>query len=265
MAELTPYCDDIISKYKTDCGDMIRKSAATYPTLVSQSHTQFLIKLLAISKQDIELSPDVFASFKILMNHARDCSRGRLRFTAECVPSSQRDIGHEVENNRTREIYLEMHNSFSRMKQKLKESAESCRIDELLSEEEGGQEVRSNVYDWLNEGEEKEEEEQEEEKSGANPDAYDWEQTRQERISKKQQHKRHRENIRLLQEQVRESRDSQLSDIRADLAAAKTTSANTKSIHSINKSLTHAENCQRIAKIVHSNDWYLPVDLRKLK
>lgn len=225
MAKRTPDCDEIISKYKTDCGNMIRASTASYPTLVSQSHTQFLTKLLAISKQDIELSPEVFVSFKTLMNYARDCSRGRLRYTAWCVPPEERDIGHEIENTRTKEIYLEMRNSFSRMKQKLQESALSCRIDELLpkeEEEDEGGEVKSNMYDWLNEGDVKEEEEEEEkkEKSDADPDVnvtQQQEQARQERISKKQKHKQHRENIRLLQEQVRETRDSQLSDIRMHL------------------------------------------------
>ena len=202
---------------------MIRASTASYPTLVSTSHTQFLTKLLAISKQDIELSPAVLASFKILMNYARDCSRGRLRYTARCVPPGQRDIGHEIENNRTKEIYLEMRISFSRMKQKLQESAESCRIDELLPEEDQGVEVKSNMYDWLNEGdvkEEKEEEKEKEEKSDADSDVnvtQELEQARQERIAKKQQHKQHRENIRLLQEQVRESRDSQMDEIRMHL------------------------------------------------
>ena len=237
---MTPYCQDIISKYKTDCGKMIRASTASYPTLVSLSHTQFLTKLLAISKRDIELSPEVLASFKTLMTHARDCSRGRLRFTAECVPMSKRDIGHGVENNRTKEIYLEMQKSFKRMKQKLKESAESCDIDEFLSEEEEreeeeGEEVKSNVYDCLNEGEEKEEEEQEEEKSGADPATYDWEQIRHERIAKKQQHKQHRENIRLLQEQVRESRDSQLSDIRMHLVNFGSFFADSMTVKSVGK------------------------------
>lgn len=207
-------CDEIIRKYKTDCGDMIRVSNASYPSLVSLSHTQFLTKLLAISKQDIELSPAVFASFKTLMNHARDCSRGRLRYTAECVPRSQRDIGHEIENNRTKEIYLEMQNSFKRMKEKLKASATSCHIDGLLQEEE--EEIKSNVYDWLDEGDVKEEEEAKEEEELM----YDWatqRQHRQERQEQKREHRRHRENIRLLLEQVRESRDSQLSDIRTHL------------------------------------------------
>lgn len=236
MAKRNPDCFDILTKYKAECGNMIRVSKATYPHLASPSHTQFLSKLLEISKQDIELSPEVLASFKTLMNHARDCARGRLKFTTECVPHGERDIGHEIENKRMKEIYLEMQNSFSRMKQKLRDSAESCRIDELLSEEkeeEREEEARPNLYDWLDEGEEEEEEEKKEEegKKETKEEAGGEEeqkvhsdttqrqvvQTRRKRSSKKKQHARHKENIQLLQEQVRETRVSVLDDIRMHL------------------------------------------------
>lgn len=214
----TQRCNDIIHKYKDECGQM-EKLSNDDP---SQSHTSFLSKLLAISKQDIQLSEDVIRAYKILMNHARKCSSGRMQFASECLLPGEADIGHAIEMEKTKEIYLEMQKSFSRMMEKLDESEQSSRIDELV-ETKG--ETKTNMYDWLDEEKVVDEEEADEREEEAGRTKAEWDDRggeddteRQGRVSRQNMRRQHRENIRKLREQIRESHDSKLLEIRNHMA-----------------------------------------------
>ena len=183
----------------------------------SQSHTSFLSQLLAISKQDIELSKDVIKAYRILMNHVRKCSSGRIQYLAECLLPGEADIGHAIEMEKTKEIYLEMQKSFSRMKEKLDESEQSRRIDELVEKKLNEQEkATTNMYDLLND------EEMGEEEPGST--RHVWEHSGkddseiQQRLSRQNVRRQHKENIRKLKEQVRETHDEKLSEIRNHMA-----------------------------------------------
>ena len=210
----TQRCNDIIRTYKDECDKMEKK----FTDNSSQSHTSFLSKLLAMSKQDIQLSEDVIKAYKILMNHVRKCSSGRMQYLSKCLLPGEADIGHTIEMEKTKEIYLEMQKSFSRMEEKLNESEESSRIDELVERKvnEEEEESKTNMYDWLDE----ESVEEEEVASGK----YEWEHSgeddteRPERVSRQNMRRQHRENIRKLREQVRESHESKLFEIRNNLA-----------------------------------------------
>lgn len=209
----TQRCNDIIRTYKDECDKMEKK----FTDNPSQSHTSFLSKLLAMSKQDIQLSEDVIKAYKILMNHVRKCSSGRMQYFSECLLPGEADVGHTIEMEKTKEIYLEMQKSFSRMEEKLNESEESSRIDELV-ERKGNKEEESktNMYDWLDEESVAEEEEV---ASGK----YEWKHSgeddteRPERVSRQNMRRQHRENIQKLREQVRESHESKLFEIRSNL------------------------------------------------
>ena len=205
----TATCNDIIAKYKFECG-MMESLSNDDP---SQSHASFLSKLLAISKQDVPLSEGVIRSYKELMNHTRRCSIGRVRYASDCLLPGEADIGHSVEIRKIQEIYLEMQKTFSRMKEKLHESEQSIRIDDLVEKRVNEEETEtSNIYDWLDEGNASEDEPE--------SSIHEWEHSgevdteRQKRVSRRNTRRQHKENIRQLKEQARESRDSKLFEIR---------------------------------------------------
>lgn len=209
----TQRCNDIIRTYKDECDKMEKR----FNDNSSQSHTSFLAKLLAMSKQDIQLSEEVIKAYKILMNHVRKCSSGRMQYLAECLLPGEADIGHTIEMEKTREIYLEMQKSFSRMEEKLNESEESSRIDELIeskvNEEEETKETKTNMYDWLDE----EPVAEEEVTSGELAEQGELNTERPERVSRQNMRRQHRENIRKLREQLLESHESKLLEIRNNL------------------------------------------------
>ena len=131
MPIISERCKNIRKHYKIQCKEMEKLSnIASFSSFTYD----FLPKLLVIAKKDIDIDEGIIESYKTLMEHTEQCSNRRLQFLNECIVSGENDQVHADIITQTKEIHLEMKESFSRLEKVIKSTE--------------AQEV--SAFEWLN-------------------------------------------------------------------------------------------------------------------
>lgn len=208
MPKVTPHCTELIRNYKKECNLLETAANLQNPDL---SHGQVLRQILVISKRGIplrQMNQDAIKSFKTLLYHARKCYRGRLRYLNECLFEGEADIGHAVELEKIRNIYLAMEKSFAQVRRTLDETES----DAVFEERRAVHSARGSESMWT--AFEDEDSDSDPSDGGVTETKHsESKETTEKQRARVQRSKQHRENLRLLKESLCQTRESKLADL----------------------------------------------------